>query len=146
MKYETAIRLAAATGLCGALTACPAPPPGGNIDLVPVTSDNMTSPTNATAFCDTDDNANLKIYIRNIGRDPAPATMALVTFFLGGSTVTELRSIEALSGGQRSMPQTVPIPPGCFNPDCDFSIMADSDKSVEETDETNNSVTDVCIG
>jgi subtilase family serine protease len=41
---------------------------------------------------------------------------------------------------------TVPIPPGCFDPDCDFRIRVDANDDVEEEDETNNFASDTCIG
>ena len=145
MKHKLGLRLAVTMGLLGALAACPAPAPGPNVDLVPVTAGNLAPPQNGTAFCDTAGNETLRIHIRNIGRDDAPKSQALVTFFLTGPNVTESVLID-FQPGEFFVHRDVPIPPGCFNSDCDFKITADSSMIVDETNELNNSVTDNCIG
>ena len=40
----------------------------------------------------------------------------------------------------------VPIPSGCYNPDCSFTITVDTNNDVDESNEGNNSVTGTCIG
>jgi subtilase family serine protease len=39
-----------------------------------------------------------------------------------------------------------PIPPHCFDPDCDFRITVDVANAVAETNEGNNVATGVCLG
>jgi subtilase family serine protease len=39
-----------------------------------------------------------------------------------------------------------PIPPNCFDPDCDFRIVVDVNNDVIESDEGNNFASGTCIG
>ena len=41
---------------------------------------------------------------------------------------------------------TFPIPPACYDPDCDFRISADSAGVEAESNEANNVVSDSCLG
>jgi subtilase family serine protease len=39
-----------------------------------------------------------------------------------------------------------PIPPGCFDSDCEFRITVDVNNDVAESNEANNTADGVCIG
>lgn len=41
---------------------------------------------------------------------------------------------------------SLPTPSGCFNPDCDFTIIVDVDNEVMEAGEGNNVASGICIG
>ena len=39
-----------------------------------------------------------------------------------------------------------PIPPGCFNPNCEFRITVDANNQVSESNEGNNIAKGICLG
>jgi hypothetical protein len=45
-----------------------------------------------------------------------------------------------------SVDLTFQIPPGCFDPDCEFRIVVDVNSDVPESDQSNNFASGVCIG
>src|SRR2546425_472572 len=50
------------------------------------------------------------------------------------------------AGASTTLTFTIPTNPNCFNPDCEFRIIADSALVVPESDETNNIAAGVCLG
>jgi len=110
-------------------------------DLIPFSSKLM--------FCDPDGQGNLLVHVENVGVGTSPNVHVQVVFFLsGGGTKIErpVLGTGALAPGQTSLPIPVPIPPGCYSPDCGFRITVDVLNDVIESDETNNSVDGTCIG
>ena len=107
-------------------------------DLAPVSAHASLG---ILAFCDTADNAGLRVTVANTGQVAAEAALVVV-FEPPEIRGAHLSSIDAgLSGTV-----TLPMPPGCFNPDCDFEIFVDPLDDVAESDEGNNHATGRCIG
>jgi len=88
------------------------------------------------------DNDSLRVTVRNQGKASAPASVTTVVFAPGGPIA---HKTPALAAGA-STDFTVQIPKACFNPDCRFRITVDSDKTVAESGEGNNSVNGICVG
>jgi subtilase family serine protease len=113
-------------------------------DLVPA------NPGGWAAYCDSDDQNNLKIHVKNQGNADAPASTTLVEFFLPGGVVQPVQlTTPPIPKGQTVTVGTVLIPTtpvNCFDPDCDFNITVDSKNRVEESKENNNKVKGTCIG
>ena len=105
-------------------------------DLVPV------NPNNWANFCDADDSGNLRVHIKNQGTAAAGPSTLEVDFGQYGET---LESVPSLLAGETTT-ILVPIPFGCFNPDCNFKITVDSAGVIDESNELNNSQTGSCIG
>ena len=136
MTRKALLVIAVGTLVILALTGCRQERP----DLIPF-SNNVT-------FCDPDGEGNLLIYVRNIGAGISPNVHIQVAFFLGaGGTKVERPALGtgALAPGQTSLGIPVPIPAGCYNPDCDFRITVDVLNETIESDETNNSIDGTCI-
>ncbi|MGH6635903.1 MAG: M64 family metallopeptidase [Gammaproteobacteria bacterium] len=123
-------------------------PPGAfrGPDLVPESLGGDTSPL---GFCRRGD-AGLTVRVRNQGNQPAfVPTTTRVQFSSGEQTATT----PPLPNGAAA-DVTVPIPTGCFDPDCAFTIRVDADDAVEEprhdpTDtshEHNNVAVGRCLG
>jgi hypothetical protein len=107
-------------------------------DLVPV-----PDPRPGVGFCRLDDQGRLLVAVKNQGIADAPASTTTVQFTPGGSFDLPTPAIPA--GGTVDLPP-LPIPPSCFNPDCNFRIIADSKGQVVESDEGNNVASGTCIG
>jgi hypothetical protein len=126
--------------------AAPGGPFGLGPDLLP---EPLAGDTGPFGFCRRGD-AGLTVRVRNQGNQPAfvPTTVR-VQFASGEQTAT----IPPLPNGAAA-DVTVPIPAGCFNPECDFTIRVDADDAVEEpghdaTDtshEDNNFAVGRCLG
>jgi len=89
------------------------------------------------------DRLGLHVTVRNQGNDAAPASTTTVDFLTYGAVPVPTPPIPA--GGVVTLPP-VPIPPACFNPDCEYHIVVDSTALVAESSEGNNNAHGVCIG
>lgn len=103
----------------------------------------------AVAFCRPGD-SGLVVRVRNQGNEPAlVSTTTRVSFRPGEQTVA---TPPLPSGAAADV--SVPIPSGCFDPDCNFTINVDAEDDVEElkhdasdtSHEDNNIAVGVCIG
>jgi hypothetical protein len=83
------------------------------------------------------------VEIQNRGPFEAPQSTTTVNFLPGGP-VNLLTP--AISAGTSTVVGPFPFPLGCFNPDCDFEISADSAGAIVETDEINNFAEGWCLG
>ncbi len=97
--------------------------------------------TDADAFCNRDGN-NLVVRVSNTGPKDSPPTKVLVDFFIFGTQTVMTPVIP----GQSVIEVNVPIPAGCFNPDCNYKIKIDPDNQIEEPREDNNDRDGICIG
>ena len=75
------------------------------------------------------------VAVENRGQERAGASITTIIFVIGGSFDVQSPEIGADSSIQLS---PVTVPRECFNPDCDFTILADSRFQVDESDEDNN--------
>ena len=103
-------------------------------DLVPV-------PDAQGSFCKRKD-GNLIVTVANQGSAGAGPSTTRVDF--GAHGVIDLPT-PALAAGA-SVDLICPIPPGCFDPDCEFRIVVDVNNVVVESDEGNNFASGVCLG
>jgi len=124
----------------------PTGPPEGGPDLVP---EPLVGDPSPLGFCRLGD-AGLTVRVRNQGNLAAIVpTTTRVEFSSGVQTAA---TPPLPSGAAADV--TVPIPPGCFRPDCTFTIRVDADNAVEEpghtpgdpSHEDNNFVLGRCIG
>ena len=137
MKRKALLFAALGVLLIVALTGCRFEKP----DLIPFSS--------TVQFCDLDGGGNLLVRVKNVGAGVSPNVHIQVVFFLsGGATKAERPALGtgALNPGQTSLAIPVPIPPGCYNPDCDFRITVDALNEAKESDEGNNTVDGSCLG
>jgi CARDB protein len=95
-----------------------------------------------TEFCKRDERGNLVVTVKNQGSADAGASTTTVRFAPGGAFSQPTPPIPA--GGTVDL--VFPIPPACFDPDCDFRITVDSMGQVTESDETNNTASGTCRG
>jgi hypothetical protein len=103
-------------------------------DLIPVPDENGN-------FCRRD-GAQLMVTVRNQGSASAGPSVTRVDFGAHGSTD---RPTPALLPGA-SVDLLFMIPPGSFDPDCEFRIIVDANGDVTESDEGNNIAAGVCLG
>lgn len=115
-------------------------PPALAVDLVPVQVAGQNCLRNASG---------LLVMIANLGSVGAPATILRVQFD-GGIVNVNVPPIGPLSLVQAP---PVPIPSGCFSPDCGFLIRVDAGGAVSEVGgpypagaEQNNTASGYCIG
>src|SRR6266545_8245754 len=94
---------------------CRRRPPHAKPDLLPIARDND--------FCRRDDQGRLIITVENQGGADADACTTRVDFSPHGSVDVPTPPIAA--GASVDLPP-VTIPPGCFDPDCNFRITVDS--------------------
>ncbi len=110
---------------------------GGGVglpDLIPV-------PDPAGSFCRWRD-GRLLVTVKNQGAGPAGPSTTRVDF---GSHGTVDVPTPALAPGA-SVDLLVDVPPGCFDPDCDFRITVDALNQVVESNEGNNTASGTCLG
>lgn len=107
-------------------------------DLVPV-----PDPRPGFGFCRLDDQRQLLITIRNQGSADAGASLTRVTFASGGSKDIPTPPIPA--GGSVTL-APVEMPGECFNPNCHFTIIANANGAVIESNMANNIGTGSCLG
>ena len=121
------------------LTACGGPK---QPDLIP-------SPPQYVNFCERSaDGSRLVVHVKNIGTADAASAEVQVEFFIASGssqTVNGISVTGVLAPGSETSIE-VPIPAGCFNPDCDFKITIDPSNVVPESNETNNKVDGSCLG
>ena len=113
----------------------------GVTELLPLPRPDAEDRTDAEAFCNRDGN-NLVVRVSNVGPKDAPPTKVLVDFFDFGTQTVTTPAIP----GETVIEVNVPIPAGCFNPDCNYQIKIDPDNQVEEPREDNNDQDGNCIG
>jgi CARDB len=106
----------------------------GMPDLVPV-------PDAQGSFCKRED-GTLIVTVRNQGSTGAGPSTTRVDF--GAHGASDLPT-PALAAGA-AVDLRFPIPPGCFDPDCEFRIVVDVTNVVVESDEGNNFASGVCLG
>ena len=95
-----------------------------------------------TGYCEIDDMGQLVVNVQNNGSVVAPSSVTRIEFgSLGGFELPT----PIIESGQ-SARLTVPIPMGCFNPDCGFKITVDALNAVQEKREDNNIAIGNCIG
>ena len=125
-------------------TACDpgGPPSATGTDLVPIPHIFSFDPPHSS-FCKRGEEG-LEITVRNQGDGYAGPSITRIDFGSAGGHVD--RNTDAMHPLEFDE-LTVPIPLGCFNPNCDFTITVDQATTVDEGgDEGNNQVSDSCIG
>jgi CARDB len=100
-------------------------------DLVPLPGER--------GFCE--DN-RVSFIVRNQGTARAGSSTTIVDFGQYGRVSL---STLALQPGQQ-IPFQVALPPGCLDPDCEFTITVNADNQVAESDRNNNIAQGVCQG
>jgi hypothetical protein len=103
-------------------------------DLVPVAGE--------AGFCNRDEHDNLIVTVKNQGAAAAGPSTTEVDFFGHGQVTLPT---PGLAPGQ-AIDLAFPIPPRCFDPDCEFRITVDVNAQVAESNETNNTADGACIG
>jgi hypothetical protein len=103
-------------------------------DLVPV-------PDASGSFCKRDEEG-LIVTVKNQGSAGAGASTTRVDFGAHGFFD---KPTPPLAPGA-TVDLKFPIPPGCFDPDCEFRIIVDVNNTVVEADEGNNFASGNCIG
>jgi hypothetical protein len=104
--------------------------------------DLIPSPDENGSFCKRDDQGNLIVTVCNQGSAPAGPSITEVDF---GPYGTVSMPTPPLAAGA-CVDLKIPIPLGCFDPDCEFRIRVDANNDVDEEDETNNQASGSCIG
>ena len=118
-----------------ALTACTSGP-----QLIAYAPDLVPVADMAGRLCRLRD-GKLLVTVRNQGASPAVASAIEVAF---GSGETVAKVAPALASGA-SIELLFDIPPHCFSRDCRFRITVDSASAVEESNETNNVASGLCL-
>lgn len=95
-------------------------------------------------FCRLRPNGDLEVEIRNDGNLATGGTTTLVSFPDVGVGATAVPTPGLAPGASTLM--SVPIPLGCYAPNCFFQIEADRNDDEAESDETNNVALDSCLG
>jgi hypothetical protein len=97
--------------------------------------------TDPSSFCRLEQQATkLRVSVKNVGNEKAPVSKTTVLF---GTVPVTLDTPPIPAGG--SIDLLFAIPPGCFQPDCSFTISVDSGGQVSESNE-NNAVNGNCLG
>jgi hypothetical protein len=111
-------------------------PEAGLPDLLPI-------PTVGGFYCRLNPTTgDLQVEVRNQGPVGAGASATRVDFPGFGATT---QGTPALGPGVSTI-LNFPIPLGCYNPDCDFTISVDDGGAVPESNEGNNVASDFCLG
>lgn len=103
-------------------------------DLIPVPDANGS-------FCKRKD-LTLTVTVKNQGTSGAGPSITEVDFFAFGKVAMPTPPL----GPGTSVDLFFPIPPGCFNPDCEFRITVDASNQVNESVEGNNIAKGTCRG
>jgi subtilase family serine protease len=82
------------------------------------------------------------VTVKNQGLGHAQGSTTQVDFFAHGQVSVPTPSL----GPNASTDLLVDIPPGCFDPDCNFRITVDVDGVVAESNEGNNIADGICLG
>lgn len=83
--------------------------------------------------------------VRNSGTGTAGPSNTLVSFERATGAVRVLRLTPPL-GPNQDAPFQIPIPDGCFDPDCEVTITVDTENDVMESDKDNNVHRFTCPG
>lgn len=90
--------------------------------------------------------AQVRFRVRNMTAGPAAASMAHVKFSGAGTVKVP---IPAIAGNGETV-ATANIPAGCYPPgystNCEFKIVLDAAKQVQEASEANNTTGSMCVG
>ena len=108
--------------------------PTGVPDLIPVPDENGQ-------FCRRP-SGDLLVTVRNQGTGDAAASTLTVDYGSHGRRDVAVPPL----GPSDQVDVQVSIPVGCFDPDCDFKITVDSKNEIDESDESNNSASGLCLG
>ena len=103
-------------------------------DLIPV-------PDADGSFCRRKD-GTLTVTVKNQGTSGAGPSVTEVDFFAFGKVAMPTPPL----GPGVSVDILVPIPSGCFDPNCEFRITVDANNQVNESDEGNNIAKGICLG
>lgn len=103
-------------------------------DLIPVPDANGS-------FCKRKE-LTLIVTVKNQGTGDAGPSVTEVDFFAFGKVSVPTPPL----GPGASVDLQVPIPPGSFDPDCEFRITVDKNNQVTESNEGNNIANGSCIG
>ena len=89
----------------------------------------------------------LIVQVKNNSTSDVPSSLTRVRFFWAGAGehIEEIPTPPIGAVEMLSLP-SIPFPSLCFDPDCDFEISVDAGTSIDEDDETNNSVVGMCPG
>lgn len=97
------------------------------------------------AFCVRDEQG-LIFRVKNNGElIGSGQSFAVVTFSWSGGAQSRVAVTPPLAAKQ-TVDLRAEIPSACWDPDCNFSISADVNDDVNETNESNNTVSSHCIG
>ena len=110
--------------------------------VAPGDPDLLPEPDGSGFFCRLS-GGDLEVEVRNQGTVASGPTTTEVRFTTSGTT--ETISTPGLAPGASST-TTVPIQFGCFAPSCFFEIEADRGNVEAESNESNNVVSDFCLG
>ena len=108
-------------------------------DLLPVNPDNWVN------FCDVDNYGNLLVHIKNQGTATAGPSTLEVDFGQYGPLFEPVPSLLAGETITILVPLSVFVA-ACYDPDCGFEIIVDSEDVIDESNELNNSQTGSCLG
>lgn len=146
MRSPDSILLTASAVILAMVAACASPPPQ-EPDLIP---ERLSGSQGPVGFCRRDDAGNLIVRVRNQTNEAVFVQTATEVTFPPGQPVSQ--STPPMPGGSFA-DVTFAIPPGCFNPDCEFTIEVDADNQVDESHgaqpdnhEANNTANGICIG
>ena len=89
-----------------------------------------------------EENQTLVVTVQNLGSGDAGPSTAEASFTSGVVRPLETPAIPA--GG--SVQLQTEVPADCFNPDCGYSIEVDAGQQLNESDESNNRVSDSVVG
>ena len=103
-------------------------------DLIPV-------PDATGSFCRRRE-SNLTVTVKNQGAGAAGPSVTEVDFLALGKVSVPTPPL----GPGASVDLLFPIPPQCFDPDCEFRITVDANNQVTESNEGNNSASGTCLG
>jgi len=86
---------------------------------------------------------SVTVCIVNQGKADAPASTTTLKFSNG--TIVKLPTPPIVAGKTVCLPH-VAAPGSCFRPDCYVTVTVDSDNVIPESDESNNTSIEICIG
>ncbi|MFC1762326.1 SdrD B-like domain-containing protein [Planctomycetota bacterium] len=109
-------------------------------DLIPVKGSNRST------LCDLDGQGNLIVHVKNQGQGQANGAEVEVRFQVAPGFFQTVRGAHGPIAPGKTDTVSIPIPSGCYNPDCNFTITVDIINQIKESVESNNRVTGLCIG
>lgn len=153
MPLNWTITSVLAVALMSAISGCegppgPAPPLASEdvgiklvdgVDLIPL---RTTGFPGEMGFCGIGP-GSFTVRVQNQGGDTASNFSIRINYSPGGS---DTQPVASLGPGALADVAFPGVPSRCFNPDCRFTIIVDSDGVVGEFNETNNTAGGLCIG